>query len=428
MTLPHSPDAERSLLSCLLGSQEAHEVVPELRPDDFYLPLHRNVFDAIAELVEERRPVDPVTVGDRIEAADNEQAALLDIATAAPYWHNFRAYAETVMRDGTARRLITACTEIASRAHVQDPQEVLAAARLTLAELEGRSKGGPVRIGERLSDVLAEVEARGRGERTPAISSGIASYDRLFGQFRPEQLVVVAARPGIGKTAFAGCVALRAARRGEPALVFSLEMSFTEMAERMIGAQARVSVEAIGRGMTGQPMQRLFHDARGLEPLPLWVDDRLLTIGQITAAARVWRAKNPGPRALVVIDYLGLVRTQGKSERRDLEVGRIAWGAKALAKELACPVMLVSQLNRQPAIQDREPMLSDLRDSGEIEQHAHVVIFPHRLEPLEASGPAEIHVGKNRNGMTGKVSCYWHAETMVFDELQEERDERRYVG
>ncbi len=257
MSAPHSPDAERSLLSCFLGSPSALAIVSELRPDDFYLSLHRQVFEAILDLSNEQRPVDLVTVAGCLGNPALE-AGLLDIATAAPYWHNFRAYAGQVMRDGTARRLIAACTEIASRAHVHDPGEVLSEARRTLADLEGRTEGGPVRLGERMSDVLETIGARGQGKATPAISSGIASYDRLIGPFKPGQLVVVAARPGIGKTAFAGSCALRAAKAGVPALVFSLEMQFQEMAERFLGANARVSVEDIGRAIRKHTTEPLF--------------------------------------------------------------------------------------------------------------------------------------------------------------------------
>jgi replicative DNA helicase len=237
---------------------------------------------------------------------------------------------------------------------------------------------------------------------------------------RPGQLVVVAARPGIGKTALAGCTALRAAKRGVPVLVFSLEMAFAELAERFLGAQSRMSVETIGRGVSGAAMRELFAASRDLSALPLWVDDRILNAGQIASAARSWRVRNQGKRALVVVDYLGLIKPQGRSETRALEVGRMAWAAKMLAKDLACPLILVAQLNRGNEKEGRKPVLSDLRDSGEIEQHADVVIFPNREPPLEDSGEADLIVAKNRGGKTGKVSCYWNAPLMVFEGLARE--------
>jgi replicative DNA helicase len=268
---------------------------------------------------------------------------------------------------------------------VQDPAEVLSDARRLMADLEGRTMGGPVKLGEGLGRVLDDIEARTRGQdESSTVGLGIASYDALIGPLRPGQLVVVAARPGIGKTALAGCTALRAAKRGVPVLVFSLEMAFAELAERFLGAQARMPVETIGRGVSGLAMRELFAASRDLGSLPLWVDDRILNVGQIASTARSWRVRNQGRRALLVIDYLGLIKPQGRSETRALEVGRMAWAAKMLAKDLACPVMLVAQLNRGNEKEGRKPVLSDLRDSGEIEQHADVVIFPNREPPLAA--------------------------------------------
>lgn len=434
MTLPHSREAEASLLSCFLGSPAALSVLPEMRSDDFHLPFHRRVFEAIADLNEARRPVDLVAVSVHI-GADEKMAdaqALSEVAGAAPVWVNYRHYADVVMRDGTARRLIAACLDFASRAHAQDPAEVLSEARQTLADLEGRTQGGPVRLGERLQGVLDDVGARVASEDASAtVGSGIASYDALVGPFRPGQLVVVAARPGIGKTAFAGCVALRAAKRGVPALVFSLEMSFSELAERFLGANARMPVDQIGRGLGARDLASLFVASRNLYDLPLWVDDRILTAGQIAAAARSWRARNDGKRALVVIDYLGLIKPTGRAETRALEVGRMAWAAKMLAKDLQCPVMLVSQLNRGSEKEGRKPNLSDLRDSGEIEQHADVVIFPHREGDLTQSGPADLLVSKNRGGKTGAVAVHWDGPLMVFDAVERREEEiyadRRYA-
>jgi replicative DNA helicase len=428
-TSPHSFEAERSVLSALLMSPAAAVVLGELRTDDFLDPLHRRVFEAIGDLAREQLPVDSTTVADRMGLFENvgngarDLEALTEIAGFAPTWHRVEQYADIVIRHATQRRIAATCADYASRAQVQDadPGALLVDLRAALADLELRSPGGPGRIGSRLEGVLETIEGRlTRQDRAAFVGSGIAEYDAKIGPWKPGQLVVVAARPGMGKTALAGGCALKAAKRGEPALFFSLEMASQEVFERFVGAWTRTSVEAIGRGMGGQAMRKLFLDARDMADLPLWVDDRMLTIGQITATARSWRARNPSPRGLVVIDYLGLIRPTGRSESRALEVGRQAWGAKMLAKELACPVMLLAQLNRDAEKQDRDPMLSDLRDSGEIEQHADVVIFPQRRPPLHESGPAELQVAKNRGGRTGRIDCHWQAEVMTFDSQSQE--------
>ncbi len=422
--LPHNPDAERSLLSCFLQAERAIDEAGDLRPDDFLIPAHRAVFDAIRALRGERKPVDIVTVGDAMARVGTAQMlggdSLLAISQHVPIWHSVRHYGVLVARDGTQRRLIAACANISARAmRGDDAVEITSDARQLFADLEIRRDGGPVRLGDRLDEVIARIAEKTTAPETYRVNTGISRFDREIGGFRAPQLVVIAARPGIGKTALAGNVVLRAAKAGIPALVFSLEMSFDEMAERFIGADASVSVERIHRGLvSAEETAKLRSRAKALSPVPLFVDDRMLSIGQVTATARSWRLRRQEKQAVIVIDYLGLIRSSGKAENRNLEVGAMARGAKHLAKELDCPVVLVAQLNRAMEKEGREPMLSDLRDSGEIEAHADMVLFPHREPPTDGSGSASLIVAKHRGGVTGKIPCWWHAETMTFEGLK----------
>ncbi len=426
MTKPtQNQDAERTVLGCMLLSDEAIAECTDLRPDDFAVPAYRATFEAIRELTDQRKPADPITVGD-VMATKGQGGhlrlmgeSLLGIADGVSSWRNVGHFVEIVARDGATRRLISLAAELGERAlGGTDLRELLNHARAGLAELETGKSGGPVRMGDGVMGALDMIGERSKDPDGYAVGTGIREFDQKIGGFRAQNLVVVAARPGIGKTAFAGTIARRAAvARGIPTLVFSLEMSFQELTERFIGAEARFPVERLTRGNISRPeFSALMLKLADLRNAPLWIDQRVLTIAQIETTARRWRAQQKTRQALIVIDYLGLVKpSDRRAENRTLEVGRMAWAAKMMAKDLDCPVMLVSQLNRASADGDAEPELHNLRDSGEIEQHADTVIFPHRSKPLDQSGPAWLIVAKNRGGKMGKVRCHWHAELMTFE-------------
>jgi replicative DNA helicase len=418
----HDTDAERNVVGCCLLEAQALDLVGDLRPDDFFIPAYQAIFEAIRDLRYAGKAIDVLTVGDVLKAKGHDKLLeargemLTEIANIAPIWLNVKHWAEIVARDGARRRILQLCGEIGERTKADvDVSGLLVEARRRLADLEAPQGPGPVRLGDRIREGLAAIAARSERPEEAAVLTGIRRFDDEIGGFRPGQLVVVAARPGIGKTAFAGTVALRAAMRSVPVLVFSLEMSWQEMFERFLGALERISVETLSRGKADyNQFKRLYKSKLG--ELPLWVDDRALSMGQIVGAARAWRARQTASQALIVIDYLGLIRNDSRAETRTLEVGRMAWAAKMLAKESKTPVMLVSQLNRASEIQGREPVLSDLRDSGEIEQHADQVLFPHREPPLDQSGPSALIVAKHRGGRTGRIRCHWHAEYMSFEE------------
>jgi replicative DNA helicase len=421
--LPHNPETERSLLSCFLQAERAIEEAGDIRLDDFLIPLHRAVFEAIRDLRATRRPVDLVTVGDEMTRRGTMAMfggdSLIAIANHVPIWHGVRHWAGLVARDGTLRRVMSSCSEILARAPgAEDADTLVSEARRMFTDLETRRDGGPVRLGDRIDEVLVQLREKAKDPEGYRVRTGISKFDAVMGGFRSPQLIVVAARPGIGKTAFAGGVSLQAALNGIPALVFSLEMSFAEIAERVIGSHADFAVEKLHRGdLTEKELATLAAKSLRLHDIPLFIDDRVMNIAQLSATARSWRVRRPSKQALVVIDYLGLIRSERRAENRNLEVGAMAKSAKLLAKDLECPVVLVAQLNRAMEKEGREPMLSDLRDSGEIEAHADMVVFPHREQPLDQSGPASLIVPKNRGGVTGKIPCWWHAQQMTFTGL-----------
>lgn len=429
-TPPAAPEAEAALIGGVLMDGRVFGTL-DLTPPEFFTPSHVCVWEAFGELSKRRHPIEPISVADQIKAmgeasrfGDSEGGAhgyLLKLAYDSPPTAiaNAKFYAKRVRSTSQLRRLIAIGASLQSRAYADgtDPTQLIGEVRADMAEVELiGDTGGPVRVGDKLGDVLADVGDRAGNPSRHSVQTGIERFDLDIGGLRPDRLIVVAARPGIGKTAFAGTVARHAAISEVPSLVFSLEMSFGEMTERFIGGQARVDVDHLGRGLVTPDEARRLHSGvlKPLQDAPLYVDDRPQTISRIASVARVWRAHHPKGLALIVIDYLGLIRAK-KAESRSLEVGQMAWGAKMLAKELHVPVILVSQLNR--AIEDGSPPeLRNLRDSGEIEQHADQVIFPHRTGNLGESGPADIVVAKNRGGRIGVVPCWWLGEYTTFQD------------
>lgn len=425
-----SPEAERELLGTLLnGGWAWDEVADVVTPEDFNTPAHAAIWRAVSAVKGRGRYVTPSTVAD----AMGPDAGMLAIVGGPGYLTELAAgvttsagaasAAEVIRELATLRRLRLACGELSSRALARhgSASELAAQARQQFADLEvNASLGGPVRLGEGLGGVLAAIDERCQPDASPGVPTGFAKFDMLMGGLKPERLHVVAARPGIGKSSWLGTVSLRAARHGFPVLIFSLEMSFGEMAERFL-AQETDSVPAsiMANGRVSPADRQALNAAAGrVENLPLWVDDRMLTCAQICATARSWHARNGRKKlALVAIDYLGLIRsTERKAETRTLEVGGWAKAAKHLAKDLKAPVVLVSQLNRGNDKEQRPPRISDLRDSGEIEQHADMIMFPHREPPLDCNGPATLMVAKNRGGQTGQIGMFWRGEFMCFDD------------
>jgi len=202
-------------------------------------------------------------------------------------------------------------------------------------------------------------------------------------------------------------------------------MALQEMFERLIGAAARFPVDRLSTGNCSvDEIKRVWFKGGDLRNAPLWLNDRTQTVGKLVATARAWRSRVRSEQAVVVVDYLGLIRFSGRAENRNAEVSAMSSAMKNMANDLECPVVLVAQLNRASEREGRDPMLSDLRDSGSIEQDAHKVIFPVREPPLNGSGPARLIVAKNRGGATGVVPCRWHHEFMEF--VDEARAEQQY--
>lgn len=419
---PHDRRAEQAVLGSVFNRPEAIEDLADLSEDDMFLPAHREIFSAMRAIARNGKRVDVLTVGDEISrrglrnALPDHEGYLLDLATSVPSADGLSHWVAIVRDKAIGRRLLLLGAEIQSRVRSGMPAEEITTAAIRDLTAVVAPGTGTVRLGDKMTEVLQVIEDRHKPEATNVIATGIGSFDRMFGGLRSSNLVVVAARPGMGKTAFAGTVARNVAKAGVPVLVFSLEMEFQELADRFLSAESGVDGQAISLGRLDRTQYALVYGAAGsMEALPLFVNDQMLTAPQIYAEARRWRAQQRNRDALVVVDYLGLIKSAERSETRAREVGAMAWTMKALAKSIKAPVMLVAQLNRKVDERAEAPRLSDLRDSGEIEQHANVVIFPWRSDPTRpGSGPADLRIEKNRSGVTGIVGAWWDAPTTTF--------------
>jgi replicative DNA helicase len=432
--LPHALQAEMACLGSVMIAPRALDELSGLAVDDFFLPAHREVLEAMrAVAARGRSPGDPIELEEELKARgmlgrlEGGGSYLLTLANAVPTAELARHYATIVSSKAMLRRLIAACAEIQSAAYsgeAQDAGEVVAEARAKIAAIEVTGMGGPTRLSDDLNHSIEVIEGRGDAPEKYLVQSGIGSLDNVIGGFRTNQLVVIAANPGRGKTALAWNIAIRAARSAIPVLVFSLEMSKQELCERALVYEGRVNGRAVVQGRMSAEEWRRIEDARvRLSTALLWVDARKLTAQRICSEARRWRARQRSERALVVIDYLGLVRNEQQGENRNREVGEMSRAFKLLAGEdqANAPVLLCAQLNRENMKggkdgKPRRPMPSDLRDSGEIEQDADMIIFPwwDGEPPLTGRHPAQLIVGKHRNGPRGEPDVDWEPEFMTF--------------
>jgi len=349
-----------------------------------------------------------------------------------------------VRKLATLRRLIALCAETQSRAYsMGEVDDVLADVRQGIAALEVSSSSvGPIRVCELVDPALVEIANRLDRRKEHVIRTGIEAVDEITGGFRRGHLVVIGGLPSMGKTAAAVGVLAHNALNRIPCYVISLEMDRQEIVERILSMRSHVSATDLysGKARGSDDWERVKTAARQVWDWPLWVDDRPMSTNKIVGEAHRWFAKcaracrpdDPNPIALIAVDYLGLIQSDEKSENRNREIAKMAQGLKALAKELRIPVMPLAQLNRKVLERGGEPTMADLRDSGELEAAAQVVIFPWReqhLKPLAGTptpfAPEEAKwiIAKNTGGRRGFAPVIWHRERMEFTDVNERQPE-----
>ena len=412
---PQSIEAEQAVLGAMLLSKEAIDIVVELlEVDYFYRPAHRKLFKAIVSLYEKNEPVDLITVADELTAKGwlkdvGGRAYLAGLAEASPSVVNVAHHAR-IVADKAARNLLCRAAETmlaSANDEAKDIDEILDLTEQQVFSIKERKLAGTIRpMEEILYDVLQNAE-NAQQHGAAGLSSGFADLDRLTSGFQKADLILIACRPSVGKTAFALNIAEHlAVDKNIPVLIFSIEMKDEALVGRLLCGRTKISSHKLRNGwLSDQEWTKLAEAVEPLSRAPLYIDCTPgITLLDIRAKARRYKLKHG--IGLVIIDYLQLIAPP-RAENRQNEVSVISRSLKQLAGELDVPVIALSQLSRQVEIRgnDARPRLSDLRESGSLEQDADLVIFIHR--PRDESGhwgsEAEIIVAKQRNGPTGKV-------------------------
>jgi replicative DNA helicase len=440
-TPPHNLDAESSVLGGILLRNDALNRIETLAPEQFYDPKHREVFRAIKELEAKSRPIDPVTLAEQLEknaklVAVGGLAFLSDLLSIVPTADNVEHYAEIVRDKAVTREMITVASEVAAKGFGEygEAKEYLDdAERAIFAVTQRTQQSGPRPIKAVLEDVWKSFDARFSAQGgVTGVPTGFGELDQMTAGLQPSDLVILAARPSMGKTSLAMSIAQNASiTYGFPVIVFSLEMSSTQLAERMLCSEAHIDSTLLRRGqLQRQDMTNLTVAADAISKAPMLIDDTPApTVNEVRSRCRRWRTQKElfGDKrfGLVVIDYLQLMKGQSahKNSNREQEISEISRGLKALAKDIECPVIALSQLSRKCEERtDKRPMLSDLRESGAIEQDADVIMFIYRdevytKEKSERQGVAEVIVGKQRNGPIGSVDLTFLGKYTRFENI-----------
>ena len=427
---PYSEDAEHAVLSAMLMDQDAIVRAAELVDDSmFYAERHRRIFRAMVAITERGSVVDPLTLSDELSRKGELEAAggkeyIGFLVDAVPTSANVEYHAEIVREKAILRTLIQVSTQIVHDAFSggTTAAELLDEAESKIfAVSQQRKPDGFTRIKELLWPTMERIEALQRGGKTiTGVASGFNDLDELTSGFQPADLIIVAARPSMGKTAFVLNLAQHAAIEDHvPVAFFSLEMSKESLVQRMLTSEARVDSQRLRRGLLRDDEFPMLARAAGiLSSAPVWIDDTPgLTLLEMRSKAR--RLKADSGIGMLIVDYLQLMQGPSNAESRQQEVSQISRGLKALAKELNIPVVALSQLSRAPEQRtgDHRPQLSDLRESGAIEQDADLIMFLFRQEMYDGpvdkdgnsiEGKAELIIGKQRNGPTGLVNLHFY--------------------
>ena len=430
---PHNLDAEASVLGAILLAENVFDpllIDIGLKDEDFYRERHRLIYRAMTRLKEASEPIDSLTVvAQLIESGSLEEAGGQDyvqtLVEKVPAIGNARHYAQLVREAAMLRRLLRASQDIQDSIanHEGDPSELVDRAQQRMFDVAHEGHGGDFRaIGDVLHEELDKLEMLSRkGTPLTGTPTGFRDLDELTGGFQGGNLIVIAARPSMGKSALVTNIAENAALAGYPVALFSLEMSETELAQRFVASQAKINGDSLRKGRVKKDRwPAVLKAAEKLSSAPLWVDDSSdINILELRAKARRLNAKamshenanpdRPPGLGMIIIDYMQLLRADTSRESRVEQVGQMSRGLKILARELNVPVVAVSQLSR--AVESRhppKPILSDLRESGQIEQDADLVMFIYREEyytkdESERPGEADILVAKHRNGPTKDV-------------------------
>ena len=431
---PHSVDAEQAVLGGLMLDENAWErIADKIGEDDFYRKDHRLIYRAIGELSNKNMPCDAVTLADWFESNNLSELVggssyVIQLANATPSAANIVAYADIVREKSVLRQLIDAGTQIAGdgfQPEGRSTQEILEGAEqkvFAIAEAGARGRKGFTKMRDAVKEAFQILHQRyeSKGSVT-GLATGFTDLDEMTAGLQPSDLIILAARPSMGKTALAVNMAEHAAIKSKKAVaIFSMEMSASQLAFRLISSLGRINQQHLRTGdIQEEEWPRVTSAITLLSDAKIFIDDTpSLSPAELRARAR--RLKREHDLGLIVIDYLQLMQVPGNKENRATEISEISRGLKALAKELNVPVIALSQLNRSLEQRtDKRPMMADLRESGAIEQDADVILFIYRDEYYNPESPdkgqAEIIIGKQRNGPTGALKLTFLGQYTKFE-------------
>lgn len=430
-----STEAEQIVIGCCLQGEVVADRVVGLRPEHFAIAAHKEAFEAIQRLWGKGKPVDPMVLDESLPGSGGDSGGLaywLDCANAGFSFAMLPGYVAIVTEKAVRRAMVAVADQIVSLAHSEGTvDEKVAEASSLIAKLaEGRVTKGPRLISEVLREHLPTISDRWEGVED-GLKVGFVDLDKILSGMKPGNLVLIAARPAMGKTSLAMQIAAGLSYGDDGAVVaFSQEMADTELTDRLIALEARVPLDKVLKGgMTSDELDRFAAATARIDGLKMFIDDSpAQRITDIRAKVQMVRRRHKVK--LVVVDYLQLMTGDGAN--RNAEIEQISRGLKSLAKETGCPIIALSQLSRQcESRPNKRPMLSDLRDSGAIEQDADIVMMIYRDEVYNPdtpdAGTAEILVRKNRQGKTGDARLTWLGEFTCFADCfyQESREDNR---
>ena len=436
---PHSIEAEQSVLGAMLLDREAIITASEhIKPEDFYKDSHREVYEAVMDLFDKGEPVDLVTLTEQLRQRNTLEAVggvafLADLSSSVPTTANAVHYAKIIQEKSLLRKLIKVCGEISNMSYeaAEEAGVIVEFAEKGIFDIsQSRTSKGFIPLKEILVSNFNRIEELYNTKgRTTGVSTGFIDIDGKTSGLQKSDLILVAARPSMGKTALALNIAQHAAlKTGIPVAIFSLEMSKEQLVNRMICAEANIDSHKLRTGNLGdEDWPKLAEAVSRLSKASIYIDDTPgITVAEMRSKSR--RLKLERGLELILIDYLQLMQGSGRAESSQQEISEISRALKALAREMDCPVLAISQLSRAPEMRsEHRPMLSDLRESGAIEQDADVVMFLYRDEyyhpDTEKKGIAEVILAKQRNGPTGTIELVWLDRFTKFADMAKYQEE-----
>jgi len=431
---PHSLDAEQAVLGGIFQSNTMfHELVDILSADDFYSPVHRDIYKSITKLYDAHEPIDTVTVANQLEKDGTLEtvggpAYIAELSDSVISSSNAKHHAQIIRDKSILRKLIDISSGIIANCFSsRDVDEVLDESEKEIFQIaQSKEMRGILSSEALIKRVFKELEKKAENKtQITGIATHYHRFDELTAGLQNSDLIILAARPAMGKTAFALNVGLRAAARSECATaIFSLEMSMEQLMARLLAVEAQVNLSNLRSGfIDDEDWMKLYHAADTLTKAPIFIDDTP-ALSTLELQARCRRLKAEHNLGLIIVDYLQLMRSSARPDSREQEISDISRHLKALAKELNVPVIALSQLNRKVEERtEKKPMMSDLRESGAIEQDADIILFLYRdavynkSEDNPLKNHAEVIIGKHRNGPTGSVELYFKKECTRFENM-----------